>query len=179
MNTENQFINALKNPETQDLAFRKLVSDYKERLYWQIRKIVINHDDADDVLQNTFVKVFKNIKKFKGNSSMYTWMYRIATNESLNFINKKSKQMGISGEKFILDKINLLEADPYFEGDIIEIKLHKAIANLPQKQRIIFNMRYFDKMKYEKISEILGTSVGGLKASYHHAKNKIKTILNE
>ena len=88
MNTENQFINALKNPETQDLAFRKLVSDYKERLYWQIRKIVINHDDADDVLQNTFVKVFENIKKFKGNSSMYTWMYRIATNESLNFINK-------------------------------------------------------------------------------------------
>ena len=179
MNTENQFINALKNPETQDLAFRKLVSDYKERLYWQIRKIVINHDDADDVLQNTFVKVFKNIKKFKGNSSMYTWMYRIATNESLNFINKKSKQMGISSEKFILDKINLLETDPYFEGNIIEIKLHKAIANLPQKQRIIFNMRYFDKMKYEKISEILQTSVGGLKASYHHAKNKIKTILNE
>ena len=179
MNTENQFINALKNPETQDLAFRKLVSDYKERLYWQIRKIVINHDDADDVLQNTFVKVFENIKKFKGNSSMYTWIYRIATNESLNFINKKSKQMGISSEKFILDKINLLETDPYFEGDIIEIKLHKAIANLPQKQRIIFNMRYFDKMKYEKISEILETSVGGLKASYHHAKKKIKTILNE
>ena len=179
MNKENQFINALNNPETQDIAFSKLVSDYKERLYWQIRKIVINHDDADDVLQNTFVKVFENIKKFKGNSSMYTWMYRIATNESLDFINKKSKQFGISGEEFIINKINKLESDPYFEGDIIQIKLHKAIANLPQKQRIIFNMRYFDEMKYQKISEILQTSVGGLKASYHHAKNKIKNILDE
>ena len=99
------------------------------------KKIDINHDDADDVLQNTFVKVFKNIKKFKGNSSMYTWMYRIATNGSLEFVNKKSKQMKISGEKFVLDKINLLEADPYFEGDIIEIKLHKAVPNLPQETK--------------------------------------------
>ena len=154
MTQENQFINALKNPDTQETAFNKLLSDYKVRLYWHVRKIVIDHNDADDVLQNTFLKVFENINNFNGNSSIYTWMFRIATNESLNYINKKAKKLGVSNEEWILDKINKLEADPYLKGDIIGIKTHKAISRLPQKQRIVFNMRYFDKMKYKKISEI-------------------------
>ena len=176
---ENQFINALKNPDTQETAFNKLLSDYKERLYWHVRKIVIDHNDADDVLQNTFLKVFENINNFKGNSSIYTWMFRIATNESLNYINKKAKKLGVSNEEWIVKKSDKLESDPYFEGGEIELKLQKAISRLPEKQRIVFNMRYFEEMKYKKISEILRKSEGGLKASYHHAVKKIKTFLNE
>lgn len=179
MAKENQFINALKNSDTQEIAFNKLLSDYKERLYWHVRKIVIDHDDANDVLQNTFIKVFDNINSFKQNSSIYTWMFRIATNESLNYINKKAKKIGISNEEWIAEKSDKLKSDPYFDGDEAELKLQKAISKLPEKQRIVFNMRYFEEMKYEKISEILGTSEGGLKASYHHAVKKIKTYINE
>ena len=179
MTKENQFINALKNSDTQEIAFNKLLSDYKERLYWHVRKIVIDHDDANDVLQNTFIKVFDNINSFKQNSSIYTWMFRIATNESLNYINQKAKKIGISNEEWIAKKSDKLESDPYFDGDEMELKLQKAISKLPEKQRIVFNMRYFEGMKYEKISEILGTSEGGLKASYHHAVKKIKTYINE
>lgn len=179
MAKENQFINALKNSDTQEIAFNKLLSDYKERLYWHVRKIVIDHDDANDVLQNTFIKVFDNINTFKQNSSIYTWMFRIATNESLNYINKKAKKIGISNEEWIAEKSDKLKSDPYFDGDEAELKLQKAISKLPEKQRIVFNMRYFEEMKYEKISEILGTSEGGLKASYHHAVKKIKTYINE
>ena len=179
MTQGNQFINALKNSDTQEIAFNKLLSDYKERLYWHVRKIVIDHDDANDVLQNTFIKVFDNINSFKQNSSIYTWMFRIATNESLNYINQKAKKIGISNEEWIAKKSDKLESDPYFDGDEVELKLQKAISKLPEKQRIVFNMRYLEEMKYKKISEILGTSEGGLKASYHHAVKKIKTYINE
>ena len=179
MAKENQFINALKNKDTQEIAFNKLLSDYKEKLYWHVRKIVIDHDDANDVLQNTFLKVFKNINTFKENSSIYTWMFRIATNESLNYINKKAKKIRISNEEWIAGKSDKLESDHYFDGSEAELKLQKAISKLPEKQRIVFNMRYFEEMNYEKISEILGTSEGGLKASYHHAVKKIKTYLND
>ena len=156
-----------------------MLADYKERLYWHIRKIVIEHDDADDVLQNTFVKVFQNINGFKGNSSIYTWMYKIATNEALNLIKKKSKHYGVSNEEWIETKVTRLESDSYFDGDELSIRLQIAVAKLPEKQRLVFNMKYFDEMKYDNISEILGTSVGGLKASYHHAVKKIKKQINE
>ena len=156
-----------------------MLADYKERLYWHIRKIVIEHDDADDVLQNTFVKVFQNINGFKGNSSIYTWMYKIATNEALNLIKKKSKHYGVSNEEWIETKVSRLESDSYFDGDELSIRLQIAVAKLPEKQRLVFNMKYFDEMKYDNISEILGTSVGGLKASYHHAVKKIKKQINE
>ena len=179
MESQNQFLKALTSTETQEVAFKKLVVDYKERLYWHIRKILIDHDDADDALQNTFVKVYENIGKFKGNSSIYTWIYKIATNEALNLLGKKSKQLGISNEEWIEKKTDLLESDVYFDGDAMLIKLQKVIASLPEKQRIVFNMRYYEEMKYEKMSEILGTSVGALKASYHHAMTKIKNIINE
>ena len=179
MKQQNQFIKSLLSPETQEVAFKKLLADYKERLYWHIRKIVINHEDADDVLQNTFIKVFENVSKFKGNSNIYTWMYKIATHESLNLLSKKSRKLGISNEEWIEKQADQLESDVYFEGDAMQLKLQKAIATLPEKQRLVFNMRYFEEMKYEKISEILETSVGGLKASYHHAVKKIKHQINE
>ena len=126
-----------------------------------------------------FLKVFENINKFKGNSNIYTWMYRIATNEALNYLGKKSRQVGVTSEEWIEKKTEKLESDVYFEGDAMELKLQKAIASLPEKQRLIFNMRYFEEIKYEKMSEILETSVGGLKASYHHAVKKIKNRINE
>jgi len=173
------FIEKLKNPETQEASFRELMSLYKERLYWHIRKIVINHDDTDDVLQNTFLKVFKNISKFKGESKLYSWMYRIATNESITHLNKKVTLNRIDNETLQSQLVNNLEADVYFDGDEIQLKLQKALATLPQKQQLVFNMKYFDNMKYDDISEILGTSVGALKASYHHARKKIEAFLIE
>lgn len=173
------FIEKLKNPETQEASFRELMGLYKERLYWHIRKIVISHDDADDVLQNTFIKIFKNIGKFKGDSKLYSWMYRIATNESITHLNKKANLNRIDNETLQNQLVENLEADVYFDGDEIQLKLQKALATLPQKQQLVFNMKYFDNMKYDDISEVLGTSVGALKASYHHARKKIEKFLTE
>jgi RNA polymerase sigma-70 factor (ECF subfamily) len=171
------FLEQLKNIETQEKAFIELIRRYKERLYWHIRKIVILHDDADDVLQNTFVKVFKNIDNFKGNSKLFSWMYRIATNEAISYLKIKAKLNLISDEELQGQLVNNLYADEYFNGDDIQLKFQKALATLPHKQRIVFNMKYFDNMKYKDISEILETSVGGLKASYHHARKKIEAYL--
>jgi len=174
---EIDFIEDLKNPKTQEKAYRQLMSLYKERLYWHIRKIVLLHDDADDVLQNTFIKIFNNIGKFKGDSKLFSWMYRIATNESLTYLKKKSNQHSIDNVTLQKQLVEKLEADVYFDGDEIQLKLQKALATLPQKQQLVFNMRYFDNLKYDDISEILETSVGALKASYHHARKKIEAYL--
>ena len=173
------FLNSLQEPETKEKAFKKLVQEYKERLYWHIRKIVLDHEDANDVIQNTFIKIHLNIDKFKGDSSLFTWMYRIATNESINFINSKSSKMGLQNQEWIESKAQGLKADSYFDGDEAALILQKLVAKLPEKQRIVFNMKYFDGMSYQTISEILGTSEGALKASYHHAIQKIKTKLND
>ena len=173
------FLNSLQEPETKEKAFKKLVQEYKERLYWHIRKIVLDHEDANDVIQNTFIKIHLNIDKFKGDSSLFTWMYRIATNESINFINSKSSKMGLQNQEWIESKAEGLKADSYFDGDEAALILQKLVAKLPEKQRIVFNMKYFDGMSYQIISEILGTSEGALKASYHHAVQKIKTKLND
>ena len=164
---------------SQDKAFKELMSLYKERLYWHIRKIVISHDDADDVLQNTFIKVYRNIDKFNAESKIYSWMYRIATNESITFINKRAKTQNIDTNELQDKMIQKLESDVYFDGDEIQLKLQKAIATLPQKQQLVFNMKYFDAMKYQDMSEILETSVGALKASYHHAVKKIEKFIIE
>lgn len=176
---EQTLIDELKQTETQAKAFEVLVSTYKERLYWHIRRIVLNHDDADDVLQNTFIKVYRNIASFKGDSKLYSWMYRIATNESLSFLKSKSKKMGIDSVELQETLLNNLEADVYFEGDEIQLKLQKAIATLPEKQKLVFNMKYFEELKYQEISEVLETSVGALKASYHLATKKIEAYLKE
>lgn len=176
---EEILIKNLKNDATQEAAFKDLVSFYKERLYWHIRRIVLDHDDTDDVLQNTFIKVYRNIHSFKEDSTLYTWMYRIATNESLSFIKKKANEYKTTSEEIQTQLVNNLKADTYFDGDEIQLKLQQAIATLPEKQRLVFNMKYFQEMKYEEISAILDTSVGGLKASYHHAVKKIETFLKD
>ena len=172
------FVKSLQDPKTKEYAFKVLMGDYKERLYWHIRKIVLDHDDANDVVQNTFIKIYTNINTFQENSKIYTWMYRIATNEALNFIKSKSSKKGVSIEEWIDSKASGLIADTYFDGDKIALQLQKAISKLPEKQRIIFNMKYFDNMKYDDISEVLNTSVGALKASYHHAVKKIKSFID-
>lgn len=176
---EAKLIEDLKSKDKHDLAFNELVSLYKERLYWHIRNIVKAHEDADDVLQNTFVKIFKNIDNFKGDSKLFSWMYRIATNEAITFINKRAKQMQISSEELQNLAIENLRSDVYFEGDVIQLKLQNAIATLPEKQQLVFNMKYFQDIKYKDMSEILDTSEGALKASYHIAIKKIEAyILN-
>lgn len=177
MTDESKFILRLKDPKSKEVAFRELLQLYKERLYWHIRKIVISHDDADDVLQNTFIKVYRSIDKFKGESKLFSWLYRIATNESITFINKNAKRLQISNEEQKSNVINNLTADVYFEGDEIQLKLQKAIASLPEKQQIVFNMKYFDNIKYKDMADILKTSEGALKASYHIAVKKIETYL--
>ena len=174
---EKLFLETLINPKTQNAAFKQLVQRYQKPLYYQIRNIVLNHDDADDVLQNTFIKVFSNISNFKGNSKLYSWMFRIATNESLTFIEQRAKKQGISNIEVQQKAILNLESDVYFEGNEIQLQLQKAIATLPEKQQLVFKMKYFEEMKYENISEILDTSVGGLKANYHHAVKKIEEYL--
>ena len=177
MTDESEFILRLKDPKSKEAAFRELLQLYKERLYWHIRKIVIRHDDADDVLQNTFIKVYRSIDKFKGESKLFSWLYRIATNESITHINKNAKRLQISNEEQKSNAINNLTADVYFEGDEIQLKLQKAIASLPEKQQIVFNMKYFDNIKYKDMADILKTSEGALKASYHIAVKKIETYL--
>nr|WP_111683931.1 RNA polymerase sigma factor [Winogradskyella tangerina] len=177
MINETEFISRLKDPKSKETAFKELLQLYKERLYWHVRKIVISHDDADDVLQNTFIKVYRSIDKFKGDSKLYSWLYRIATNESITHINKNAKRLQITNEEHQNLAINNLKADVYFEGEAIQLKLQKAIATLPQKQQLVFNMKYFDDLKYKEIAEILETSEGSLKASYHIAVKKIESFL--
>jgi RNA polymerase sigma-70 factor (ECF subfamily) len=174
---EKEFIQELLNPKTQNVAFQKLLRDYQRPLYSQIRNIVLNHDDADDVLQNTFIKVFKHLKDFKGDSKLFSWMYRIATNEAITFINQKAKRNGTTSEALQTKLVDNLKADVYFDGSEIQIKLQKAIAALPDKQQLVFKMKYYEEIKYEDMSEILGTSVGALKASYHHAVKKIEEFV--
>ena len=178
MQNEKVFIAELLNPKTQNEAFQKLLREYQKPLYNHIRNIVLNHDDADDVLQNTFIKVFQNLKNFKGESKLFSWMYRIATNEAITFLNQKAKKNNTTSEELQSKIVDNLKADSYFDGDEIQFKLQKAIANLPEKQQLIFKMKYFEEIKYEDMSEILGTSVGALKASYHHAVKKIEEFMN-
>ena len=166
-----------RNEETRNYAFNLLVRQYQKRLYWHIRKILIDHDDTDDVLQNVFIKVWRNLENFKEESQLYSWLYRIATNESINFLNQKKKRAGISFDDVSTFLANNLISDSYFKGDEIQIILQKAILTLPDKQRIVFNMKYFDNIKYDEMSVILETSVGALKASYHHAVKKIENYL--
>ncbi|WP_034043999.1 RNA polymerase sigma factor [Wocania ichthyoenteri] len=176
---DSQLLEQLKSGSYKEKAFKTLLSLYKERLYWHIRNIVKSHDDADDVLQNTFIKVYKNINNFKGDSKLFSWMYRIATNESITFINKKAKRLQVTSEEVQQIAINNLTTDVYFEGDTIQLKLQQAIATLPQKQQLVFNMKYFNEIKYKDMSVILETSEGALKASYHIAVKKIEDYLTK
>jgi RNA polymerase sigma-70 factor (ECF subfamily) len=175
---EKAFILELLDPKTQNEAFRKLLQLYQKPLYNHIRNMVLNHDDTDDVLQNTFIKIFSNLKNFKGDSKLFSWMYRIATNEAITFMQQRAKKQGISNEEVQQKAINKLESDVFFDGNEIQLKFQKAIAILPEKQQLVFKMRYFEELKYEEMSEILTTSVGALKASYHIAVKKIEEYLH-
>ncbi len=170
-------VEQLQDVQTKEQAFRILIKEYKERLYWHIRKIVISHDDTDDVLQNTFIKIFRGIDNFKQDSKLYSWMYRIATNESITFLNKRARERNTDISEIKQDLVGHLNSDDWFSGDEIQLILQKAIATLPEKQQLVFNMKYFDNMKYDEISKILETSVGGLKASYFHAVKKIEQYI--
>ncbi|MGM9836462.1 MAG: RNA polymerase sigma factor [Muribaculaceae bacterium] len=175
---EEEIIEQLHDPNRCNAAFGKVIEQYSQGLYWQIRRMVFNHDDANDILQNTFLKAWSNIDNFRGSAKLSTWLYKIAINESITFINKERarNEASIDDDSFLLNNI---ESDQYFDGDEAQVKLQHAINSLPEKQRLVFNMRYYDEMKYEDMSEILGTSVGALKASYHHALKKIESFFEE
>ena len=176
---EKEIIALLQDPLRQREAFEQIVKEYSEQLYWQIRRMVFSHEDANDLLQNTFVKAWLNIVYFRGDAKMSTWLYRIAFNEWLTFLNKQRANNQISIDEINAEMIGKLESDPYFDGDATQKAFLKAIQSLPEKQRIVFNLKYFKEMKYEEISEILGTSIGGLKASYHHAVKKIEAFIEK
>lgn len=177
--TEKEIILKLQEPDQQREAFEWIVNTYKEQLYYQIRRMVLSHEDADDLLQNTFIKAWNNLEYFRGEAKLSTWLYRIALNECLNFLNKQRAQKHLSIEESEANLLNQLESDPYFDGDQTQLLFEKAIQTLPEKQRIIFHLKYFHIMKYNEISEIMGTSIGALKASYHHAVKKIEEFFKQ
>ena len=172
-------IERLRQPESCRQAFNEVMREYSEPLYWHIRRMVESHDDASDVLQNTFLKAWQNIENFRGEAKLSTWLYKIALNESITFLARERKRLNLSLDDEESHLVNLIEADEWIDGDELALKLRKAVASLPEKQRMVFNMKYYDDMKYEQMSEILGTSVGALKASYHLAVKKIEKMLGE
>ena len=176
---EEEIVLLLRDPERAREGFSRIVNLYAEKLYWQIRKMVLNHDDANDLLQNTFMKAWANIDLFRGEAKLSTWLYRIALNECITFLKKQRAQNQVSIDDSDLFLMDQLKDDPYFDGDDLQKRLQEAILTLPEKQRIVFLMKYYDDMKYEEMSEILGTSVGALKASYHHAVKKIEDFLSQ
>lgn len=173
---EEETLKRLQDPKTQTRAFEEIVNHYSQPLYWQIRRLVVEHEDADDVLQNTFIKAWTNISSFRGESKLSTWLYKIAYNESLTFLNHKREQLSIDDLNSMVTET--LESDHYFDGDETQLMLQEAINSLPDKQKAVFNMKYFEEMKYEEMSQITGTSVGALKASFHLAVKKIEEYFN-
>ncbi len=176
---DKDLLELFKEEGKENYAFNLIIDKYSERLYWHIRKLVASHDDANDLLQETLVKAWKALPDFRSESKLYTWLYRIATNESLTFLKRARLKAFFSLSDYSRQLENQLESDPYFNGDTTQRIFHKAILKLPEKQRTVFTLRYFEEMKYEEISEITGTSVGALKASYHHAFQKIQEYLKE
>ena len=172
-------IENFRQPHTKESAFTSIVKKYQERVYWQIRRMVINHDDANDVMQNVFIKAWNGLENFRADAQLFTWLYRIAVNESLSYLEQQKKRSSISLEEADLNLENKLHSEKDFDPNKAVWKLQKAIQQLPEKQRVVFNLRYFDEMAYEEMSKVLETSVGALKASYHHAVKKIEDyILN-
>lgn len=172
-----EILRKFQDEKTRNEAFNLLLKKYQQKLYWHIRRMVIDHDDADDLIQDTFVKVWKNLPGFRSDAQLYTWMYRIATNECITFLNKKKQKNNIPLDEVSYELADTLADSSYFNGDQAQMKLQQAILTLPEKQRLVFNMKYYDDMKYEEMSEVLGTSVGALKASFHLAVKKIESFL--
>lgn len=174
---EAEWLARLNSPKHRSAAFGRIVQEYQQPIYWHIRKMVLNHDDANDVMQTTFMKAWSALDSFRGESKISTWLFRIAVNETITFLNSQRNKNSYSTDDIESSMAQNLEADPYFSGDEAQLKFQKAIMKLPDKQRLVFNMKYFDDLKYEEMEEILGTSVGALKASYHHAVKKIEAYL--
>ena len=177
--SDEELLALFENPETRRNAFNQLVRKYQQKVYWLVRKMVVDHDDANDITQDVFIKAWTALENFRGDSKFYTWLYRIASNEAINFLNKKRKRFFIPIHDVENELSEKLEADALISGDAIQLKLQKALLKLPEKQRLVFNLKYFEELPYEEISEITGTSVGALKASYHWATKKIEDFLNE
>ena len=177
--SDEELLQLYKDGPNPHYAFNLIVAKYRERLYWHIRKLVIVHDDADDVLQNTLVKAWNGLASFRNDSQLYTWLYRIATNECITFLNQKKRRFMLPIVSVERQLSEALDNDVHFSGTALQRQLQKAVLTLPEKQRIVFNMKYFEEMKYEDMSEILNTSVGALKASYHHAVKKIERYFSE
>jgi RNA polymerase sigma-70 factor (ECF subfamily) len=174
---DEELLALFKDPATKEQAFTDILKKYQERLYWHVRRMVINHDDADDVLQNMFIKVWAGLDNFREDSQLYTWLYRIATNESLTFLNQQKKRNAISLNDDENGLSNTIKSDTHFDANKLEWKLQLGIQSLPEKQRLVFNLRYYDEMPYEQMSRVLDTSEGALKASYHHAAKKIEEFI--
>ncbi|MGQ0828525.1 MAG: RNA polymerase sigma factor [Bacteroidota bacterium] len=175
--TDQEILDMYKNEESRNMSVHFMIKKYQEKLYWHIRKIVIDHDDTDDVLQNTFIKAWKGMANFKEESKLYTWLYRVATNESITFLRQKKRSNSASFDTVEAYLSSTLQSDSFFKGDEIQLKLQKAVLTLPEKQRIVFNMRYYDETPYQEMANILETSEGALKASYHHAAKKVEEYL--
>lgn len=176
-NNDKELLRLFRSSENRNYAFNMIVRKYQERLYWHIRKMVLDHDDANDLLQNTFIKAWKGLDNFREDAELFTWLYRIATNETLTFLKQKRNKFFLPIVDVEKELEQTLESDQYFDGNELQKKVQKAILTLPAKQRLIFNMKYFDDMKYEEIAEVLGTSVGALKASFHLATKKIQKYI--
>lgn len=176
---EREVLDLLQDEKTQRRGFELIVAQYSEQLYWQIRRMVYSHDDANDLLQNTFIKAWTSIDYFRGDAKLSTWLYRIALNECLTFLSKQRAMSTVSLDDPEADVLQKLESDPYFSGDKLQATLQKALLTLPEKQRMVFNLKYYQEMKYEEMSEIFGTSVGALKASYYHAVKKIEKFFDD
>jgi RNA polymerase sigma factor (sigma-70 family) len=172
-----EILRKFQDEKTRNEAFNLLLKKYQQKLYWHVRRMVIDHDDADDLIQDTFVKIWKNLPGFRSDAQLYTWMYRIATNECITFLNRKKQKNNIPLDDVAYELADTLADSTYFNGDQAQLKLQQAILTLPEKQRLVFNMKYYDDMKYEEMSEVLGTSVGALKASFHLAVKKIESFL--
>jgi len=172
-----EILRKFQDEKTRNEAFNLLLKKYQQKLYWHVRRMVVDHDDADDLIQDTFVKVWKNLPGFRNDAQLYTWMYRIATNECITFLNKKKQKNNIPLDDVAYELADTLADSSYFNGDQAQLKLQQAILTLPEKQRLVFNMKYYDDMKYEEMSDVLGTSVGALKASFHLAVKKIEAFL--
>lgn len=177
--SDTEILAKFQDERTRNEAFNLLLKKYQQKIYWHVRRMVIDHDDADDLTQETFIKAWRGLENFKGESQLYTWLYRIATNECLNFLAKKKRRFFLPINDITEELSNKIESADLISGEQIQLKLQKALLTLPDKQRLVFNMKYFDDMKYDDIAEITGTSVGALKASYHLAVKKIELYFEE
>lgn len=176
---DKELLAKIKNPDTRNYGFNMLVRTYQQRVYWHVRKMVVDHDDADDLTQEVFIKIHRHIDTFREDSQLFTWIYRIATNECLTFLDKKKRRFFLPIGDVEGELNSKLDSSSYVTGDEIQRKLQKALLKLPDKQRVVFNMKYFEDLSYEQMSAVTGTSVGALKASYHHATKKIEEYLTQ